>query len=197
MALAQVTGDPVWDGIGTLVIGVLLGVIAITLAIEMKSLLIGEGRAARATHADAGRGGCGARCRAAHPHAHRVPRARRDAGRGEGPVRGDARPSAELADAIDRTESAIREAEPIARVIYLEPDLFDPDRVDSPDGPSTDEEEDPEDEGDDPEDAEDHDSEGEDEDDLDDPEDDDPEDDPDEQAEDGGETVEGAEDKGD
>ena len=37
-----VTGDAIWDGIGTLCIGVLLGVIAIVLCVEMKSLLIGE-----------------------------------------------------------------------------------------------------------------------------------------------------------
>ncbi len=42
VGLVQVTGDPVWDGVGTLCIGSLLGVIAIVLAIEMKSLLIGE-----------------------------------------------------------------------------------------------------------------------------------------------------------
>jgi len=34
---------PVWDGIGTLSIGILLGIIAIILVIEMRSLLIGEG----------------------------------------------------------------------------------------------------------------------------------------------------------
>ena len=42
VVLADVTGEPRWDGVGTLVIGVLLGIIAIVLAIEMKSLLIGE-----------------------------------------------------------------------------------------------------------------------------------------------------------
>ena len=42
VVLAEVTGEPRWDGAGTLVIGVLLGIIAIVLAIEMKSLLIGE-----------------------------------------------------------------------------------------------------------------------------------------------------------
>ena len=42
VVLAEVTGEPRWDGMGTLVIGVLLGIIAIVLAIEMKSLLIGE-----------------------------------------------------------------------------------------------------------------------------------------------------------
>ncbi|HEX2312454.1 MAG TPA: cation diffusion facilitator family transporter [Thermomonospora sp.] len=43
VTMAVVTGDLIWDGIGTLSIGVLLGVIAIILAIETKSLLIGEG----------------------------------------------------------------------------------------------------------------------------------------------------------
>lgn len=38
-----VTVDPIWDGIGTVLIGSLLGVIAVFLAVEMKSLLIGEG----------------------------------------------------------------------------------------------------------------------------------------------------------
>lgn len=37
-----ITGNPLWDGIGTLSIGVLLTVIAVILAVEMKSLLIGE-----------------------------------------------------------------------------------------------------------------------------------------------------------
>ena len=40
---AHVTEEPVWDGIGTLSIGILLGIIAIVLAVEMKSLIIGEG----------------------------------------------------------------------------------------------------------------------------------------------------------
>ena len=42
IALATITGDPVWDGIGTVTIGLLLGAIAILLAMEMKGLLIGE-----------------------------------------------------------------------------------------------------------------------------------------------------------
>ena len=43
VGLSVLTGNPVWDGIGTLAIGVLLGLIAVTLIVEMKSLLIGEG----------------------------------------------------------------------------------------------------------------------------------------------------------
>ena len=42
IALALLTGDPVWDGVGTLSIGVLLVLVAIVLAFEMHSLLIGE-----------------------------------------------------------------------------------------------------------------------------------------------------------
>ncbi|HBL08712.1 MAG TPA: cation transporter, partial [Acidimicrobiaceae bacterium] len=42
VGLAETTGDPRWDGVGTLAIGLLLGVIAIVLAREMQSLLIGE-----------------------------------------------------------------------------------------------------------------------------------------------------------
>lgn len=43
VSMAVVTGDGVWDGIGTVAIGVLLAVIAAILAFETKSLLIGEG----------------------------------------------------------------------------------------------------------------------------------------------------------
>ena len=43
IVLSKVTGDPIWDGVGTVSIGVLLAIIAIVLAKEMYSLLIGEG----------------------------------------------------------------------------------------------------------------------------------------------------------
>ena len=42
IGLAEFTGDPRFDALGSLAIGVLLGVIAAVLAVEMKSLLIGE-----------------------------------------------------------------------------------------------------------------------------------------------------------
>jgi divalent metal cation (Fe/Co/Zn/Cd) transporter len=42
VALAVITGEPVFDGIGTLAIGLVLLGIAIVLAREMRSLLIGE-----------------------------------------------------------------------------------------------------------------------------------------------------------
>jgi divalent metal cation (Fe/Co/Zn/Cd) transporter len=39
---AEVTGNGIWDGVASVLIGVLLGGVAWILAIEMKSLLIGE-----------------------------------------------------------------------------------------------------------------------------------------------------------
>jgi cation diffusion facilitator family transporter len=46
VSLTVITDEPVWDGVGTLAIGLLLGVIAVILIIEMHSLLIGEGATA-------------------------------------------------------------------------------------------------------------------------------------------------------
>ena len=42
VSLSAATGQPRWDGVGTILIGLLLGAIAAVLAREMKSLLIGE-----------------------------------------------------------------------------------------------------------------------------------------------------------
>ena len=43
VATAGITGNALWDGIGTITIGVLLVVIALILGVETKSLLLGEG----------------------------------------------------------------------------------------------------------------------------------------------------------
>ena len=48
VSLTVLTGDSIWDAVGTLAIGTLLILVAITLGIETKSLLVGEG----ATDAD-------------------------------------------------------------------------------------------------------------------------------------------------
>jgi cation diffusion facilitator family transporter len=126
IALAQLSGDPVWDGIGTLSIGVLLATLAITSAIGMKSLLIGEG--ALPQQRDRMLAALGAA-----PDVKRVVHMRTEyLGPDEMLVAakvqfGAALTMNDLAEAIDRTEAAIREAEPMARVIYLEPDMQEPD----------------------------------------------------------------------
>ena len=122
VGLTMLTGDPVWDGVGTIGIGVLLGVIAVVLMIEMHSLLIGEG----ATRAR-GQG---------HPFGARADRQHRPADSPSHAYLGPEemlvgakialRPSTDLATVartIDAAEAAIRAAVPAAAVIYLEPDL--------------------------------------------------------------------------
>jgi cation diffusion facilitator family transporter len=122
VALATATVEPAFDAIGGIAIGLLLAAVATVLAIEMKSLLIGE---------------------AASPE---VERAIRDA-IGNGPevdrlihlrtqhlgpddllvaAKIDLSPRAdhETARAIDRVEERIRARVPAARVIYLEPDEY-------------------------------------------------------------------------
>lgn len=122
VGLTLITGDPVWDGIGTLCIGVLLGVIAIILIIEMKSLLIGEG--ATDTEHDAI-----VAALVATPGVQRVihmktqylgPEEMLVAAKIAIPAGANA---ADVAAGIDAAEAAIRTAVPVARVIYLEPDI--------------------------------------------------------------------------
>ncbi|WP_127792145.1 cation diffusion facilitator family transporter [Agromyces sp. LHK192] len=43
VGLTVLTGDPMWDAIGTIAIGLLLVAVAVVLGIETKSLLVGEG----------------------------------------------------------------------------------------------------------------------------------------------------------
>jgi cation diffusion facilitator family transporter len=122
VVMAKVTGNGRWDALGSLAIGVLLCVIAIFLASEMKGLLIGE---------------------SANPEVERQIVA---AMIGTEPVRQlihlrtqhlgpdellvgaklefDPSLSVEqLAQAIDATEANVRQTVPAARIIYLEPDI--------------------------------------------------------------------------
>jgi cation diffusion facilitator family transporter len=124
VALATITGDGEYDAIGSVAISLLLGAIAAVLAVEMKSLLIGE---------------------AATPEEEEAIRAAIEADPGVvrlihlrtqhlGPEDllvaakvdlGD-RPSRDLARAIDALEARVRARVPHARVIYVEPDEYRP-----------------------------------------------------------------------
>ncbi|GAA2414776.1 cation diffusion facilitator family transporter [Streptomyces glaucosporus] len=123
VGLALLTGNPVWDGIGTICIGVLLVLIAIVLAVETKSLLLGEAADPASL----------VRIREAIVDGERVTRIIHMRTLHLGPeellvaakIAVESHESAaEIARAIDEAESRIREAVPIARVIYLEPDIY-------------------------------------------------------------------------
>lgn len=122
VGLSVLTGEPVWDGIGTLCIGVLLGVIAIILIVEMKSLLIGEGAIPPVLSTIV-------RKLEEGEHVERVIHIKTQyLGPEEMLVAAKIAlapglPVEAVARAIDEAEARVREAVPEARVIYLEPDL--------------------------------------------------------------------------
>jgi len=125
VGLTLITGNPLFDALGTLMIGVLLILIAIVLAIETKSLLIGEG-ANRGDYdriVDAINGGPEVEKLIHIKTLYLGPEELMVAGKialtSDKSVR-------EAADDINEIERRIRDAVPAARVIYLEPDVYRP-----------------------------------------------------------------------
>ncbi|MGE0300327.1 cation diffusion facilitator family transporter [Pseudonocardia sp.] len=121
VGLTMLTGDIVWDAVGTLCIGALLGAIAIILIIEMKSLLIGEGAAAPVlerivTSLEQGPVERVIHIRTQYIGPEELLIAAKIALRSGAPL-------VEVARAIDDAEARVRAAVPEARLIYLEPDL--------------------------------------------------------------------------
>ena len=123
VVLADVTGNPRWDAMGSLVIGILLVVISLTLAGEMKSLLIGES----ATQEDADK------IKAAMERNPRVRRVIHMRTQQLGPEELMVGAKIELeagltvdqvTTTINEVETAVRGEVPSARVMYLEPDQF-------------------------------------------------------------------------
>jgi len=121
VGLAVLTGNPVFDGIGTIAIGLLLGAIAIVLIVETKSLLIGEGATPALRDRIVGELRGGRVRKVIHIRTEYL-----------GPEEllvaakialAPALSVAEVAAEIDAAEARVREAVPAARVIYLEPDL--------------------------------------------------------------------------
>jgi cation diffusion facilitator family transporter len=122
VGLAAGTDDAVWDAIGTLAIAGLLGAIAIIMAIETKSLLIGEAAspAEREAIVKAIEGTDGFEGVLHLRTEHRGPEEILVAAKVAVPP--DTHTDA-LARAIDQAEKGIREAVPAARYIFIEPDL--------------------------------------------------------------------------
>jgi cation diffusion facilitator family transporter len=132
VTLAWVTGDGRWDGAGSLAIGLLLGTAAAILAVEMKSLLIGEAASAEvqrkivAALEDGPEVDRVIHMRTVHISPDAILVAAKIAVR-------PADTAAQVAAGIDAAEKRVREAVPIARTIYLEPDLYRPSREDHTD----------------------------------------------------------------
>jgi cation diffusion facilitator family transporter len=122
VGLTLLTDNGVWDGLGTLTIGVLLVVVAAILAVEMKSLLIGESatdeQVAKIEAALTAEGGVQRiiHMKTLHLGPEELLVAAKIA------VAHD-NTAVRIAAAIDAAEARIRGAVPIARVIYLEPDI--------------------------------------------------------------------------
>ncbi len=130
VGLTLATGDGRWDAAGTAMIGLLLVCIAIVLAVEMKSLLLGESASVPNRRAiEAAMVGEGVKRIIHMKTLHLGPEELLVAAKIAVPGSSSA---ADVADAIDAAERRIREAVPIARLIYLEPDLYD-----LPEGAST------------------------------------------------------------
>jgi cation diffusion facilitator family transporter len=122
VGLTVLTHDAVWDAIGTLAIGALLVAVAVILGIETSSLLLGEGASA----------GDVASIRAAIEGVAGVESIIHMKTLYLGPDEllvgakiaiSSTDGAQSIVAAIDAAERAVRESVPVARVIYLEPDI--------------------------------------------------------------------------
>ncbi|MBW0254898.1 cation diffusion facilitator family transporter [Cellulomonas sp. PS-H5] len=121
VSMTLVTGDGRWDAVGSGAIGLLLVVIAIVLAVETKSLLLGESASRKDVDAiRAALVGPGVPSVIHLRTLHLGPEELLVAAKIEVPAASSA---GDVAEAIDAAEQRVRAAVPIARVIYLEPDL--------------------------------------------------------------------------
>jgi cation diffusion facilitator family transporter len=123
VGLTLLTGNAYWDVAGTTAIGLLLVVVAAILAVEMKSLLLGESAApaVRRVIEDALAGTPGVE-RIIHMKTLHLGPEELLVGAKISVLR--AATADVVARTIDSAERAIRAAEPTARVIYLEPDIY-------------------------------------------------------------------------
>lgn len=123
VGLTIITDNSLWDAIGTIAIGILLIIVAIILGIETKSLLVGEGAtvAQRNLIRDTIN---------AHPDVRSLIHMKTlYLGPEELLVAakidfGALSRVSDVAASIDSVEREIRAAEPMARVIYIEPDVY-------------------------------------------------------------------------
>ena len=121
VGLAELTGEPVWDGVGTCAIGALLIAVAVVLVIETKSLLLGESASpVQVSQIEKALAGDGVE-RVIHLRTMHLGPEELLVGAKLALPRGTELP--DVARAIDAAEARVRAAVPSARLIYLEPDL--------------------------------------------------------------------------
>jgi cation diffusion facilitator family transporter len=118
-----VTGNGIYDGIGSVAIGLILGAIAIVLCVEMKSLLIGEPVSARdrAIYRQAMEGTPGV-VRVIHDRTEYL--GPEDVLLAAKVEFSSGLSMAELADAVNAIERNVRQALPVIGLVYIEPDLY-------------------------------------------------------------------------
>lgn len=123
VTLTLITGNGVWDGIGSAAIGLLLVVIAVLLATEIQSLLVGEAASQENIRLiKQAILGCEDIDAVIHMRTlHLGPEELLVAAKVAVDAEDDAR---RVSRAIDDAEKRIRAAVPIARMIYIEPDLL-------------------------------------------------------------------------
>jgi cation diffusion facilitator family transporter len=131
VGLTIITGNGVFDAIGTLAIGVLLVLVAVLLGVETKSLLVGEGaspadieRIRDAINADDEVEAL-IHMRTLYLGPDELMLAAKVAFAGKMRL-------SDVATAINALEARVREAVPVARVIYIEPDIYLPPNADNP-----------------------------------------------------------------
>jgi cation diffusion facilitator family transporter len=122
VGMATLTGDGRWDGLGAMAVGTLLVVIAVFLAFEMSSMLVGESAlpeqdaAIRKALEDTEEVDRVIHLKTLHVGPDELLVAAKIAIGGEDDA-------ASIARGIDTAEAAVRAVVPTARYIYLEPDL--------------------------------------------------------------------------
>jgi cation diffusion facilitator family transporter len=125
VGLTIVTDNSIFDALGTLAIGILLVLVAIVLGIETKSLLVGEGASVADTEAI--RDAINAQPQVeALIHMKTLYLGPDELLVGAKVAFGRTRKLADVANDINELEASIRAAVPIARVIYIEPDVYVP-----------------------------------------------------------------------
>lgn len=122
VSLTIATGNGLWDAAGTGLIGLLLVGVAVVLAVETKSLLLGESATEGDIRAiEAALVGPGVSSIIHLKTLHLGPEELLVAAK---IAVAEAETGAQIAAAINAAEQRVRAAVPIARVIYLEPDVY-------------------------------------------------------------------------